>query len=44
MTLEQFDRRLDVYGRAWERKGVDAFVACFTEDAVWRRATADLIT
>jgi hypothetical protein len=33
MTLDELDRWLDVYGRAWERKDVDAFVDCFTPDA-----------
>jgi hypothetical protein len=33
VTLEELDRWLDVYGRAWERKDVDAFVACFTPGA-----------
>ena len=36
MTLEELDRWLDVYGRAWERKDAGAFVACFTEDAVYQ--------
>ena len=33
MTLEELDRWLDVYGRAWENKDVDGFVDCFTPDA-----------
>ena len=35
MTLDELDRWLDVYGRAWERKDVDAFVACFAPGAVY---------
>jgi hypothetical protein len=31
VTLEGLDRSLDVFGRAWERKDVDVFVACFVE-------------
>jgi hypothetical protein len=33
VTLDELDRWLDTYGRAWERKDVDAFVACFTPGA-----------
>ena len=36
MTLEELDRWLDVYGRAWERKDIDAFVALFAEHAVYQ--------
>ena len=36
MTLEELDRWLGTYGRAWERKDVDAFVACFAADAVYQ--------
>jgi ketosteroid isomerase-like protein len=35
MRLEELDRWLDVYGRAWERQDTDAFVFCFTEDAAY---------
>jgi hypothetical protein len=35
VALEEFDRWLDVYGRAWERKDIDAFVGCFTEDVIY---------
>jgi len=35
MTLDELDRWLDVYGRAWERKDIDAFVGCFTPGAVY---------
>jgi hypothetical protein len=35
MTLDELDRWLDTYGRAWERKDVDAFVGCFVPDAVY---------
>jgi hypothetical protein len=35
MTLEELDRWLDEYGRAWERTDVDAFVGCFVPDAVY---------
>jgi hypothetical protein len=35
MTLEELDRWLDAYGRAWERQDVDGFVACFAEDAAY---------
>ena len=44
---QELDRWLGVYGRAWERKDVGAFVACFTDDAVllgpMGRAAAGLI-
>jgi len=33
VTLEDLDRWLDTYGRAWERQDVDAFVGCFTPGA-----------
>ena len=35
MSLEDLDRWLEAYGRAWERKDVDAFVGCFAENAVY---------
>ena len=35
MTLDQLDHWLDEYGRAWERQDVEAFVGCFTADAVY---------
>jgi hypothetical protein len=33
VTLDELDRWLDTYGRAWERKDADAFTGCFTADA-----------
>ena len=36
MTLDELDRWLNVYGGAWENRDVDAFVGCFTEDAVYQ--------
>lgn len=35
MTLDELDRWLDVYGRAWEREDLEGFVACFAEGAVY---------
>jgi ketosteroid isomerase-like protein len=35
VTLEELDRWLDAYGRAWERQDTDAFVGFFTEDALY---------
>ncbi|MGZ4354886.1 MAG: nuclear transport factor 2 family protein [Gaiellaceae bacterium] len=35
MTLDELDRWLDVYGRAWERKDSAAFVACFADGALY---------
>ncbi len=37
MTLDKLDGWLDTYGRAWERKDLDAFVACFAEDGAYYR-------
>jgi ketosteroid isomerase-like protein len=35
VTLEELDRWLEVYGRAWEQRDLDSFVGCFAEDAVY---------
>jgi hypothetical protein len=35
VTLEELDRWLDVYGRAWERLEIDAFTECFAEEAFY---------
>jgi uncharacterized protein (TIGR02246 family) len=35
VTLEELDRWLDTYGRAWERKDTGGFAGCFTEDALY---------
>ena len=34
-TLDELDRWLDAYGRAWERKDLDGFVGCFAGGAVY---------
>jgi hypothetical protein len=36
MTLDELDRWLDVYGRAWERKDLDGTLGCFAEGAVYQ--------
>jgi hypothetical protein len=36
VTLEDLDRWLDAYGRAWEQLNLDAFVGCFAPDAVYQ--------
>jgi hypothetical protein len=36
VTLEELDRWLDAYGRAWERQDTDALLSCFAEDAVYQ--------
>ena len=41
MTLEELDRWLGAYGRAWERKDVDTFLDCFAEDVVSYRGPWD---
>lgn len=33
MHLDELDRWLDTYGRAWEQMDADGFVGCFAEDA-----------
>jgi hypothetical protein len=35
VTLDELDAWLDFYGRAWERRDVDAFVSCFADDAAY---------
>jgi len=35
MNLEELDQWLDVYGRAWEGQDTNAFVACFSRDAMY---------
>ena len=35
MTLDDLDRWLETYGRAWERRDADGFVACFAPDALY---------
>jgi uncharacterized protein (TIGR02246 family) len=35
VTLDELDRWLDAYGRAWERKDSAAFVGCFADDALY---------
>ncbi len=35
MTLDELDRWLDTYGRAWERQDIDAFVGCFAANALY---------
>jgi len=35
VTLEELDRWLDSYGRAWERKDTNAFVGCFADGALY---------
>ena len=35
MTLDELDRWLDAYGRAWERKDTAGFTGCFTDGALY---------
>lgn len=35
MTLDELDRWLDTYGRAWEHKDTDGFVGCFADGALY---------
>jgi hypothetical protein len=35
VTLDELDRWLDTYGRAWERMDADGFVGCFAKDATY---------